>query len=409
MGKELWLFTISFPYGHGESFLENELAILTGGFDRVRLFPLLPLGDQRPLPAGVEVERLFTTGEAYRSIALWRLLLDLPRVLKVWQQAKRSAPSPEVFAKHRREFRSLLWHALERERLLRERLAARHDPDRTVLYSYWTSDWATVLGLWKMRDKQITFITRMHGFDMYAGRAADGWQKFQAFHLAQARRILIASQAGMDELTARYPEAGETFVLARLGTKDHGPGPWENAPGLRIASCSNLMDLKRVHLIAEALGKVEGPVKWTHFGEGEERARVESVVSTLPPNIHVELMGSRPNAEVIAWYRSHAVDVFVHASFTEGGAPVALQEAASFGIPLIAADAGGVREIVTDATGILLPNALPPGLLGSTLNTFKHSGWYNAEARAGVRAFWASEFKAEEVYRGLLRELLEPR
>lgn len=405
MGNELWLFTMRFPYGNGEAFLENELPVLTKGFQRIRLFPLMGTGDARSLPPGVEVQRLFTPEEAFRSLAWWRMLQAWPRIRAVWRQARASAPGPAIFRKHRREFLSQLRQALERERLLRGRLAPEFTPEKARLYSYWTSDWATVLGLWSMTDARVRFISRMHGFDLYAGRAPDQWPRFQTFHVNRAERILVASQAGLDHLHARYPGQRGTFQLARLGTVDHGAAPWLPATELRIASCSNLVELKRVPLIAEALRHMNGPVHWTHFGDGPERARVEAVVRTLPPNIRVELMGSRANAEVIAWYKANPVDVFVHASRTEGGAPVALQEAASFGIPLVAADAGGVREVVTGETGILLPNVPAPELLGATLAGFKHSAWYTAEARNRVRAFWASKFRADEVYGRLLGEL----
>ncbi|MBK9059423.1 MAG: glycosyltransferase [Flavobacteriales bacterium] len=404
--KELWLFTIRFPFGHGEAFLENELPILAQGFERVRLFPLLPGGEQRPLPPGVEVERLFSEEEAYRPLAKWRILMGLPRVLKVWMQGKRSAPSPEVFAKHRARFQSQLWQALERERLLHVRIAAQYDPSRIRLYSYWTSDWATVLGLWKLRDPRVRFVSRMMGFDMFDHRAPGHWQRFQAFHVGQVEHVFVIAEAGLAHMHERFPEVTEKFSISYLATTDNGLGPWGPAEELRIVSCSNFVELKRVPLIAEALHHVQGPVHWTHFGDGPERARVEVAVKTLPPNIKVDLMGSRPNAEVIAWYKTNPVDVFVHASYTEGGAPVALQEAASFGIPLVAADAGGVREIVNEATGVLLPNALSAEQLGETLDRFKRSDKYGALARDRVRAFWASKFKASEVYGGLLKQLM---
>lgn len=403
--KELWLFTIHFPYGHGEAFLENELPVLTRGFPRIKLFPLLGTGEARSLPPGVEVQQLFSQQEAYRPLAWWRMLQAWPRIRRVWRQARAWAPGPAVFRKHRREFLSQLRQALERERLLRERLAPEFTPEKVRLYSYWTSDWSTVLGLWGMTDARVRFISRMHGFDLYAERAPDHWPRFQRFHVERAERILVASQAGLDDLQARYPHHRETFRLARLGTVDHGAGPWSPAAELRIVSCSNLVELKRVPLIAEALHHVEGQVHWTHFGDGPERKQLEAVVAGLPPHIRVELMGSRPNSEVIAWYTSHPVDVFVHVSRTEGGAPVALQEAASFGIPLVAADAGGVREVVTEETGTLLPNDLTPELLGRTLNGFRRTDRYTAWARERVRAGWAARFNAEAVYGRLVDEL----
>lgn len=409
MDKELWLFTMRFPFGHGEAFLENELPILAKGFQRVKLFPLLADGEPRALPANVEVVKLFGPAEAYRPLALRYMPASFPRAWKVWKMGRDSAPSEAVFTKHKREFRSQLRQALERERLLHLRIAKDYDPARVTLYSYWTSDWATVLGLWKLRDDRVRFVSRMMGFDMFAHRAPDGWQRFQAFHVQQVDRVFTIAKAGLEHMRERFPEAREKFSISYLATTDNGPGTWSPAEELRITSCSNFVELKRVPLIAEALRHVEGPVRWTHFGDGPERASVEAVVKTLPPNVSVELMGSRPNAEVIAWYKANPVDVFVHASYTEGGAPVALQEAASFGIPLVAADGGGVCEIVTEETGVLLPNALTGVLLGDVLNTFKRSAWYDTAARGKVRKFWASRFDAAFVYGQFLRDLMQDR
>ncbi|MFZ1665799.1 MAG: hypothetical protein WAU08_10395, partial [Flavobacteriales bacterium] len=66
MEKELWLFTVYYPFGQGEAFLENELPILAEGFQRVKLFPLLVSGAPRPLPPNVEVVQLFSPEEVYR-------------------------------------------------------------------------------------------------------------------------------------------------------------------------------------------------------------------------------------------------------------------------------------------------------------------------------------------------------
>jgi glycosyltransferase involved in cell wall biosynthesis len=404
-GKELWLFTMSFPFGNGEAFLENELPVLAQGFERVRLFPLMVKGDPRPLPANVETVTLLDEDQLYQPLPLWRLLLDLPRFLRIWTITQRSTPSRAVFKARRREALSVIRCAFTRERILRRYMGAFHRLEDTVLYSYWASDWATVLGLWKLRDDRVHFSARMHGFDLFAERSILGWPMLQAFHIRQTDCLFVVSQAGVDDLLQRYPRHRADIRLSRLGTTDHGVGPWSPAAGLRIASCANLIPLKRVELLAEALRQVPGPVHWTHFGEGSERARLEAVIASLPVQVHVDLRGSVPNSEIMAWYRSNPVDAFVHTSRTEGGAPVALQEAASFGIPLIAADAGGVREIATPETGILLPNAITPKMLAEVLNGFRTSGWYDAEARSGVRSFWASKFNAKDAYNELLDEL----
>lgn len=406
MGKrELWLFTIRFPYGNGESFLENELPVLARGFERVKVFPLMPEGPARTMPVNVEVVRLFGK-DAFAAAGPVAVLGDLRRFLHVLKVSRSSAPAPAVYRKHRRTLLSRIRQAMYRERVLRARLGAAYDLDRVTLYSYWTSDWATVLGLWKLREPRVRFHTRMMGFDMYDHRAPDSWQMLQAFHLEQVDRVFVIAQAGMEHLTARYPQYRAKLSLSYLATNDHGAAPWSPSPTLRVVSCANLIPLKRVHLLAEALALVKGPVEWTHFGEGAERARLEPLVSALPAQVQLRLKGSVPNAEILAWYRANPVDVFVHTSETEGGAPVALQEAASFGIPLLAADAGGVREIVTATTGVLLPHTPTPAMLAEQLDGWRSGPWCTPIARDGVRAYWRAHFFAEEVHGRLLEELL---
>ena len=404
-GRELWLFTIRFPFGNGEAFLESELPILARGFERVKVFPLMPEGAIRALPKNVDVIQLLSD-DAYEAVGPLRVLMDLRRWNHVMRVCRSSAPSAEAWSARKRNLMSRIRQALYREQKFTARFARQYDPRRVVLYSYWTSDWATVLGLWKLSSPEVRFVTRMMGFDMFDHRAQYNWQMLQSFHVQQVDHVLTIAKAGQEHMCERYPWAKEKFHLSHLATRDHGIGPWAPSATLRIASCANLVPLKRVHLLLEALAMLRMPVKWTHFGDGEERAHIEPLVRDLPPIIEVELMGSRPNTEVINWYKAHPVDVFVHTSETEGGAPVALQEAASFGIPLIAADAGGVNEIVTPHTGVLLPNALTAHDLAGCLQVFKDSGWLTPEARLGVRAFWSAHFNAEIVHGRLLENLL---
>ncbi|HNO04410.1 MAG TPA: glycosyltransferase [Flavobacteriales bacterium] len=404
-GRELWLFTIRFPFGNGESFIENELPILARGFERIRLFPLMPDGPARPIPGNAEVTNILGA-DAYRPASLPSVLMDLRRWLHVVRTSKASVTDRSVWKARRRELYSRLRQAMRRERILLDRFGDRYDPERVVLYSYWTSDWATVLGLWKLRDPRVRFVSRMMGFDMFDHRAKGNWQMLQAFHVEQVDRIFNIARAGQKYMGERHPHAREKFMLSPLATVDHGPAPWAPSPILRIASCANLIPLKRVGLLVEALARLTIPVKWTHFGDGEERSRIEALVRDLPPIIEVELKGSRPNSEVIQWYKANPVDVFVHTSSTEGGAPVALQEAASFGIPLLAADAGGVNEIVTPWTGVLLPHAVSVDELESYLYHFRNSTWYQQRAREQVREFWRAHFEAEVVHGRLLEFLL---
>lgn len=405
MGKTLRLFTIGYPYGVIEAFLVNELPVLASRFDRVILHPLHPNGELRALPQGVEVQVLLKDPYAHAS---WSTMLRyLPSVWPMFRSAWRSASSVGLFNRRRGEVFSKIRQALHRALALRGMLGADYDPATTVLYSYWSSDWASALGCWGRMDPRVRFRSRMLGFDMYTHRAKDHWQMFQAFHVEKAVGVHPISADGLAHVRALYPAHAEKFSLSYLASVDNGQGPWAPSDVLRIASCSNLYELKRVHLIAEALCKVKVPVHWRHVGEGPEFDHVREVLASAPAHIKADLVGPKPNAEVIGWYKQHPVDVFIHLSRTEGGAPVALQEAASFGIPLIGADAGGVKEVVGERTGVLLPNAVDVAEVARLLDDWKDGPWYSEQARAGVRAAWRERFDAEVVYNAFAEILLE--
>lgn len=406
MGRELWLFTMRFPYGSGETFLETELPILCARFDRVRVIPLFVEGRPRPMPANATAHEVIT--DPYAPAGLSALFAHWTTWRHVRGIIRRSAPSKEVFQRQWPTLRSKLRQALRRALIVRDGLFREFDPGRAVLYSFWTADWATVLGLLKLWDPRVRFVSRMLGFDLFTFRSPDGWPAFRTFHLAQADRVFIISQAGMDHMKEHYPDHAGKYVLSRLATSDHGAGPWSPSATLRLVSCSNLVPLKRVHLIVEALMRVNVPVAWTHFGDGDERAAIQEKIALLPANVRAELMGHRSNAEVIAWYRSNAVDLFLHMSSTEGGVPVALQEAASFGIPLLAADAGGVKEIVNEATGVLLAVDPDPGSIARHLGEHRSSVRNTSAFRVGVRAWWSDHCRAEEVYGRFCDRLIGP-
>ena len=168
-------------------------------------------------------------------------------------------------------------------------------------------------------------------------------------------KVYCVSQAGLDRMRQLHPAQADRFSLARLGTVDHGLAPWSPDPVLRIISVSNLVPLKRVALLADALRLVSIPVHWTHVGDGPERAGIERRIAGLPAHVQALLLGNVPNQQLLRSYAEVPKDLFVHVSASEGGVPVSIQEASSFGIPALACDAGGVREIVGEGGGILLP------------------------------------------------------
>jgi len=86
-------------------------------------------------------------------------------------------------------------------------------------------------------------------------------------------------------------------------------------------------------------------------GDGELRGNLEADAAELGIENRVILLGSRHDVPQLL----HTFDVFVLSSYTEGLA-VTLLEAMSAGLPVVATDVGGNREVVRDGeTGVLVP------------------------------------------------------
>ncbi len=405
MDKELWLFTQNFPYGRGEAFLENELPTLAARFGRVRVFPLHGGEGMRALPPNVEVERLLpqpfaraTAGQLVRHTGSLRRMVH-----SLWDDVGMA-----LFSRRwRGELQSMVRGHVFRLAVLEKALLPRYDPARVVIYSYWTHEWATLLALLRATHPQVRFVSRAHGFDLYEHQHASGVIPFRALQLRAVARIFCVSQAGLAHLQVRHPAYRGKYELARLGTADHGINQRPGTDRLQVASCSHVIARKRVTLLAEALGRTTRPVHWTHFGDGPEMDRLRNLVQAMPAHVTVDLKGAADNAGIMRWYQENPVDVFVLTSALEGGVAVALQEAASFGIPLIATDSGGVRDIMNERTGILLPTEPGAAELARVLDGFKGGPMDNTAFRAGVRAFWEEHFRAEATFNRFCDRLLE--
>lgn len=394
--KELWLFTTRFPFGFREAFLENELPVLCERFERVVIFPEHPEGPQRPIPANAEVR--LPVKDPFKSASPWQLLSRAPVVLKLIGSLLHDAPSMAALRAQWPYLRARLAQFIHRAAVLQRDLVPSYDPARVVVYAYWTHDWATVLGVLRESAPVLRFISRAHGFDIHEEQNTNGWIPFRSFQLKHVERVYCASRSGMEHLQRCHPARSDQFHLARLGTTDHGPGPFVPSGPLKVVSCSFLIPRKRVLLLVEALSLVRTQVIWTHFGSGEEEEVVQAAAAAMPGHVQCTFMGNVQNAAIMAWYRVHPVDVFVHLAKLEGGVAVAAQEAASFGIPLLATDSGGVRELVTPRTGILLGKDPTAQEVADQLDGFRASARSSEEFRTGVRAAWAEGFEARAVF-----------
>ena len=391
------LFTNTFPYGVGETFLEDEIPLLSEAFDRVIVYPLHmpdnPISNgysrgDRIAPYNFEVRpplldfdnknrwKLLTKGLFCMSWARG-FSYELIRIFRNFLKGGKDAGLKARF----KDLRNSLWIFCNYTLLLRAMLANRKalrairaDLDR-VAYFYWGDKSAMLIPYLKqsVAPGSTKFVARFHGSDLYEN--AKGFLPYRRKIFKSLDYAIAISQNGAEYIRSNYAQwlhSQDALKIFPLGSMNPMPVPiMQHTRKFRIMSCSNVIPLKRVGMIAEALqqlGKnmstllelssqsING-IEWVHFGDGPLLGEVKSKCNGLPSFMKVIFMGQQPHENVMDYYVRNRVDLLVQVSTSEG-VPVSIMEAMSFGTPVVATNVGGVSEIVNNINGTLLDRNL---------------------------------------------------
>lgn len=403
MQSNLFFFTETYPYGKGETFIENEIGYLCKKFSKVVIIPSQAISQfdiPREIPANASVCSLENTTKL-------KLLQPLPQNILIIIKAfvKEFLSTPKDFLKkiaNLRKYVSSILRAIN----LNANLDQKFKDVEAQYYSYWMNNGALALSLRKIKKTDTEFIVRVHGYDLYNERSESGIVIFQQLNCCLAKYVLPVSDNGRKYLAGIKPEFASKFITSYLGVPDRGINPFGSSISeFVMVSCSFMHPIKRIHLIVESLMLLKLNIKWIHLGGGPEMLRIKKLCKHLPQNISVELLGDLTNSEIIEFYQHNPVNLFIHLSETEG-LPVAIMEAASFGIPILATDVGGVGEVVNKQTGILVKEDVSPTEIAEELIKFISSDENIPELRASVRRYWYNNFNSDRNYNKFIDKYL---
>jgi len=388
-----------YPYGHGETFLTQELEELSSQFETVFIIPNHNHQVIRKLPENVELINI----EFDNNASLSSTFKNNPRLLFIFL-------FEIVFSKHRftyiRQFKQYLINiaiANSHSRSLRNKINIQ---ENDVLYSYWLNDWAMKLAiLKKWYFKKNHLVSRIHGYDFDEIQTNNVFHPFRHFILSQYDKIVSVSDYGKQYVQKKYPRLNNKIFTSHLGNKSQQIIT-NKQDNYIVVSCSNIIQLKRLDIIIEILKYIKLPITWIHFGSGELETFLKKQTEKLPDNIKIDWKGQTKNDKILEFYSQNTVSLFVNTSDYEG-LPYSMIEAINFGIPLCGRNICGIPEIVNDQTGILLNSELNFQKSAEIISDFLIHKSHNLEFRKKVKEHFELHFNAEINYQNFVKQHLK--
>lgn len=395
--KKLYLITSGYPYKHSEKpFLLTELGVLKEHFD-ITIFTRAHGETDPELPKEIKAVSLGEKTGKLRAALYCLKAFFTPAFHKELSLIRKSRTN--VKEKRKICLVHYIIAAQFNDQLRREfkRLGA---PD--IVYSYWGSAALTGMAIFRRKREKWRLIGRCHGYDLFRERAQYGYQPFKQQVDAKSDGIFLVSQSCCDYYRENWSISDPAVChISRIGSSNTtGVQPYVPSDTLRLISCSNLIPLKRIDMIIEALSLTEGlKIDWVHYGEGELEESLKKLAEeklASKEGVICHFAGYVDNTKLKEIYSQSTFDAFLTTSEAEG-LPVSVMEAISFGIPVIATNAGGMSEMVASDNGTLIPVDTNAAQVCSALTAFAALDEDERLAlRECSRKKWEEDFCAEE-------------
>lgn len=384
---KLVLITSNYPYGTGETFIENEINFLAHHFQEVKIIPINDRvkNKQRFLPDNVKVIDLKNNVEVSLVHVLFTIGFNKQILMEFMLNLLRNPLRNKVLIKS-------ISNALTIRNILNLMIIQNKNTE-LYFYTYWLDDAAIALSLLKTSAMKVS---RAHRWDIYQERHLYHYLPLRRHLAKNLDAIYSISENGQKELLKQTGQ--KNIFISRLGTINNYQfkiePTLENTP-LTIISIGNAIPIKRLHLIGESIQLINrSDCHWVHFGDGPLLSKIKKDYR------FGDFRGQVSNTEIKKQLNNLKKNsILVNTSISEG-IPVSMMEAMSFGIPCAGTNVGGVSEIIEDnINGFLLsPNPdkeeianIIKGFTGKSKQTIN-------EIKKAARKTWETKYNASTNY-----------
>jgi len=402
------LITASFPYLPGEQFLETEVKYYQNHKDID--FTIMPISSHnkiRKIDKSIKLDtylidnmnqsvlyKLFYLSKSMFSKLFYKeivsnLVFTISSIKSFLGSISAYQYYYEIFDKY---FRS------------------KRDIDNIIIYTYWNTE--ATYALQSLKKKySYKLVSRIHGGDLYQERKVNCYMPLKHLFTEEIDKVFTITQSANEYLSKTYGFNNKTLELSRLGVDDKFIQCNSSLKNhFSIASCSFLVDVKRVDKIIDAIALLSEKYpliafEWKHIGSGplEDKLRQYAQPKLSNSNVKYTFLGHLENQEVYEFYKDNVVDVFVNVSESEG-VPVSIMEAMSCHIPIVAPDVGGISDMIVDGkNGNLLREKCEVGELVEALSSIEF--FKNKVTREKSYEVYLEKYNAKKNYTEFIQTL----
>lgn len=223
---------------------------------------------------------------------------------------------------------------------------------KAVLASWGFPDGVAIAMLCSLIKKP--FYIKVHGTDVNENVEHKWRKKLIKYWFNKAQRIFCVSQ-NLANLLQNAGVCRDRLVVNYNGVDQKIFFPQVRVPGSKLVFVGSIIATKGVNELLDAFSYVyqgNSSLQLDIIGTGPLTPSLQQKVIDLGLKERVNLLGSLNVNDVASYIRN--ADLLVLPSHREG-VPNVVLEAFACGVPVVATDVGGIPEILTKDTGVLVP------------------------------------------------------